>query len=526
MSHSSSPGRGASADRVIARMSRLVICPSCSNQIVGQARRARENARVGLGDDFDRQRIERVDVLDVESSQRAPRAAFSRGPPMAFAARSGASRRSRARSATPPVLRGVSPSHDSARILAPGRRCGTSLSSARPCSGDQRAILEAQPSRLAARLKRPTAAAGSRISSGATRLRDQRRRRHRRTDRRSPARRRARPRRARIVGSASVSGSGQASVSPPSGAGEREMPRAADDERGLREQPACGRRKAIEPVLADADDATASGLARRSCGRALGKDACAFSFSAAPAKRGGSPARLRNGDDVAAILSLAGRTERPAPQPIATRIGGFGGVDGLIAYLRAERIDARDRRHPSLRRADVAHTLSRPARAHTFRCWSFSRAPWSAGRGDRWTEVDDAMPRPRGARAMRRAAYFSPSVDSGSPLSQAAPQHLYADPHHRPARRSVVPAASRADFRARAVLGRGRGHADARGEDRGRSSARTAAARRPRPSSRPRGRCGIPVIIVARPHASAARASRMTRRSAGLAATGHAPLRR
>jgi precorrin-6A/cobalt-precorrin-6A reductase len=32
-----------------------------------------------------------------------------------------------------------------------------------------------------------------------------------------------------------------------------------------------------------------------------------------------------------ATVSLAGRTASPKTQPVATRIGGFGGSDGLVA---------------------------------------------------------------------------------------------------------------------------------------------------------------------------------------------------
>ncbi|MCC7016192.1 MAG: cobalt-precorrin-6A reductase [Rhodospirillales bacterium] len=39
-----------------------------------------------------------------------------------------------------------------------------------------------------------------------------------------------------------------------------------------------------------------------------------------------------------AILSLAGRTRAPRPQPVATRSGGFGGAAGLADYLRRENI--------------------------------------------------------------------------------------------------------------------------------------------------------------------------------------------
>ena len=50
---------------------------------------------------------------------------------------------------------------------------------------------------------------------------------------------------------------------------------------------------------------------------------------------------------LAPILSLAGRTTNPRAQPIATRIGGFGGVDGLVHFLRDEAIEAViDATHP------------------------------------------------------------------------------------------------------------------------------------------------------------------------------------
>ena len=36
------------------------------------------------------------------------------------------------------------------------------------------------------------------------------------------------------------------------------------------------------------------------------------------------------------VYSYAGRTEAPMGQPIHMRIGGFGGVEGLQAYLSAK----------------------------------------------------------------------------------------------------------------------------------------------------------------------------------------------
>ena len=50
---------------------------------------------------------------------------------------------------------------------------------------------------------------------------------------------------------------------------------------------------------------------------------------------------------VETTYSLAGRTRRPASVPVPVRTGGFGGPDGLAAYLRDERIDlVVDATHP------------------------------------------------------------------------------------------------------------------------------------------------------------------------------------
>ncbi len=90
-----------------------------------------------------------------------------------------------------------------------------------------------------------------------------------------------------------------------------------------------------------------------------------------------------------ATLSLAGRTEQPKPQPIATRIGGFGGADGLAQWLMAERIEAAiDATHP------YADQISANAVAACKRISiplvSIVRPAWQPVRGDKWQIVRDA----------------------------------------------------------------------------------------------------------------------------------------
>lgn len=89
------------------------------------------------------------------------------------------------------------------------------------------------------------------------------------------------------------------------------------------------------------------------------------------------------------VLSLAGRTRNPVLPPVAYRIGGFGGVAGLSAYLEREAIDVVvNATHP------FAQQISANARAsceHTgVPLLTLTRPPWTAQPGDRWLECEDA----------------------------------------------------------------------------------------------------------------------------------------
>jgi precorrin-6A/cobalt-precorrin-6A reductase len=89
-----------------------------------------------------------------------------------------------------------------------------------------------------------------------------------------------------------------------------------------------------------------------------------------------------------ALFSYAGRTQNPVPQLLPTRVGGFGGVEGFAAFLRAEGIShVVDATHP------FAAQMSRGAlegciEANVPLC-AFVRPAWQAVEGDRWIHVDD-----------------------------------------------------------------------------------------------------------------------------------------
>lgn len=91
---------------------------------------------------------------------------------------------------------------------------------------------------------------------------------------------------------------------------------------------------------------------------------------------------------VDAVYSYAGRTEAPVAQPLPVRVGGFGGVEGLVDWLTAERIShVIDATHP------FAAQMSRNAVEACARTGipliALERKAWQAGEGDRWTHVPD-----------------------------------------------------------------------------------------------------------------------------------------
>lgn len=91
---------------------------------------------------------------------------------------------------------------------------------------------------------------------------------------------------------------------------------------------------------------------------------------------------------VRVISSLAGRTRDPLRPRGEVRVGGFGGVDGLAAYLREHRVGkVVDATHP------FAAGISANAAAATARAGVpllvVRRPGWTAGDGDRWHRVPD-----------------------------------------------------------------------------------------------------------------------------------------
>lgn len=91
---------------------------------------------------------------------------------------------------------------------------------------------------------------------------------------------------------------------------------------------------------------------------------------------------------IPAMASLAGATREPAPLPLPTRVGGFGGDAGFAAFLDA---------HPITAVIDATHPFAARVTARTFAACAarglpllrLERPAWTPGPGDRWTRVAD-----------------------------------------------------------------------------------------------------------------------------------------
>lgn len=99
---------------------------------------------------------------------------------------------------------------------------------------------------------------------------------------------------------------------------------------------------------------------------------------------------LHDRSGVHVTSSLAGRVAAPASRPGETRVGGFGGVDGLVGWLRAHHADAVvDATHPFAARM-AAHAVAATAELG-LPLLVLRREGWTAGPGDRWHRVAAAV---------------------------------------------------------------------------------------------------------------------------------------
>jgi precorrin-6A/cobalt-precorrin-6A reductase len=133
--------------------------------------------------------------------------------------------------------------------------------------------------------------------------------------------------------------------------------------------------------------------------------------------------RLSHRHDLAVTLSLAGRTAAPAEQPVPVRTGGFGGAEGLAAYLAAEQVDVLiDATHPYAA-VMSAHAAEAAARSNV-RLLALQRRPWTAIAEDQWIEVDTIDDAVLALGSTPRRAFLTVGRRDITAFT-AAPQHSY-----------------------------------------------------------------------------------------------------
>ncbi|TXI04245.1 MAG: cobalt-precorrin-6A reductase [Rhizobium sp.] len=132
---------------------------------------------------------------------------------------------------------------------------------------------------------------------------------------------------------------------------------------------------------------------------------------------------LASRTDLDIVLSLAGRTADPAPQPVPVRSGGFGGVEGLTRYLRDQAINlVIDATHPFAAR--ISANAAQAAEQCAVSAFALRRPAWMPVEGDNWLSVHSVSQ----AIAALGAAPLRVFLATGrqeAHQANAAPQHHY-----------------------------------------------------------------------------------------------------
>ncbi len=486
-------GAGASEDSTIARTSRLVSWPSFSKRSSSSPAAERDDAGVRAGRrprarscSTDRRRRARS-LCAIALRTRSP------APPMRS---STVSRRAAepARVSSAASFAGVVPSHDSARMRAPGCRWRTMPASARPCRLTRLTSCSAQPRRAAASEKADACGRQSELVGADERgelladaeMKGVARGEH---DDRAPARGEdARERR--------LDGARPGEPLPAYQiAGEREMALAADDELGVHDEARCHGVQAVGAVLADADD----GQPPLQCGvmsawARISETLMRILILGGTTEASALARRLGGRRALAATLSLAGRT---ASRPSCRRSRRASAASAARRALRSgsmrqqHRISIVDATHPFAARIS-ANAVA--AAQHGRRCRS-SRScvrPGAQQAGDRWIVCRAMRRRPRRRSGREPARVFLTIGRQEVAAFRAAPQHNYLVrvDRCRPTPDALPPRPRSSCSADRSTSGRD--GADARARHRYRRRQELRRRTRPTPKSRRRARFGCP----------------------------------
>jgi len=149
----------------------------------------------------------------------------------------------------------------------------------------------------------------------------------------------------------------------------------------------------------------------------------------------------------AAVFSYAGRVQALAPQPVPTRVGGFGGVAGLVTYLQDAQIShVIDATHPFA--AQISQHAVTACTQLGLPLLAFTRPPWQPEAGDHWHPVANV--------ATAVAALAGPAQRVFLALGRLQLPHFVAQPQHHYLLRLIEPLSTPLDVpHQHTVLARG-----------------------------------------------------------------------
>lgn len=132
---------------------------------------------------------------------------------------------------------------------------------------------------------------------------------------------------------------------------------------------------------------------------------------------------LAGHDRLATTLSLAGRTRSPVAMPVPVRVGGFGGAEGLAAYLQEHHVDLLiDATHPYAAR--ISANAAEASRLSGLPLVALRRQGWVAQPGDRWHTVESVEAAVEALGSKPRRAFLALGRQELLPFERA-PDHCY-----------------------------------------------------------------------------------------------------
>lgn len=216
--------------------------------------------------------------------------------------------------------------------------------------------------------------------------------------------------------------------------------------------------------------------------------------------------------DLRVVSSLAGRVSRPHLPPGEVRVGGFDGVEGLTAWLRAEHVDAVvDATHPFAARITASATAATSALGLPFLV--LRRPGWQPADGDDWHWVGSVADAAARLPSVGTRALLTVGRQELAPFTRFSDIWLLARSIEQP------------DVSIRTILARGPFTVDSElallrehridvlvTKDSGGDDAKLTAARR----------LGLPVVIIRRPPPPAVSVVSTVEQAANWVVYGHA----